>query len=319
MRNLRAHKDIPQRIRRAYARGGTRAVLNRGHAQLRYSLIDVDQRIQHRSRYAIQVNGTKVLISVDVRTKELIHWGRSWRTQLVNKILRVNPGLFLDVGANIGQTLLDYCAATVRMGYVGFEPSLQSASCLATLIDDNSLSDCIVVPVALSDQDSVLSLYRDPTYVTDSAATLIAELRPCRPSYRECVACYRFDNIRETVSAATPVGLVKIDVEGSESAVLEGMTQTLRSDRPLILCEVLDRDVLADEQTHAERRAILVNQLQGLDYAIIKIEQGDAGAAVKGLTVVDAFPNRVWSDRSPFECEFLFVPQEKRRLTQVLQ
>ena len=36
-----------------------------------------------------------------------IFWKKSWKTYLIERLVQVGEGLFVDVGANVGQTLLD--------------------------------------------------------------------------------------------------------------------------------------------------------------------------------------------------------------------
>ena len=72
-------------------------------------------------------------------------------------------------------------------------------------------------------------------------------------------------------------GLVKIDVEGAELAVLAGMRETIARHRPAIICELHD--------THAEFVAFMA----GCDYRVINLEGtipvGEAGASAHALAL----------------------------------
>jgi hypothetical protein len=89
----------------------------------------------------------------------LLYWRPSWKSELIAKALCKRPGLFVDVGANIGQTLLDYLSSPVQNGYVGLEPSLECARHVKSVIDNNRLDNCRILPVALSDSAGVLDLH----------------------------------------------------------------------------------------------------------------------------------------------------------------
>ena len=48
----------------------------------------------------------------------------SWGVNLLKKIFPIiNKGIFVDVGVNIGQTLLKLKAVDNEMNYIGFEPN----------------------------------------------------------------------------------------------------------------------------------------------------------------------------------------------------
>jgi hypothetical protein len=49
-----------------------------------------------------------------------------------------------------------------------------------------------------------------------------------------------FDGYAESVGMATPIRLLKIDVEGAEVEVLRGMGETLARDRPALIVEAQD-------------------------------------------------------------------------------
>ncbi len=61
-------------------------------------------------------------------------------------------GTFIDVGANIGQTLLKVVTMDPNRDYLGFEVSPFCNHYLDELITINGLSRCLVVPIGLSDK-----------------------------------------------------------------------------------------------------------------------------------------------------------------------
>jgi FkbM family methyltransferase len=270
-------------------------------------------RISYRQRKRVGRNFLVFTIRPD--TTDIFWWRPSWKTQLINDVQALRGGQVLDVGANIGQTLLDYCAGTTRNGYLGFEPIPRCADYLNTLIDSNKLSDCSVVPAALSNRNTIIKLYLQQQFPTDSAATLLGELRPDRSLITQLIPCYRFDDIRNDIGTTSRAfGLIKIDVEGAELHVIEGMERTIRSDRPWILCEVLDRDSAADAALHQQRCAALYQQMDILGYDIMRIQKSSEGDAILNLLPIKRFPNRVWTESNSNECDYLFIPSDERTL-----
>ena len=79
--------------------------------------------------------------TVDVPTTPIeslafLYWEPSWKAEIIRAVLAKRPGVFLDVGANVGTTLLDYLACDhPPASYVGFEPN-PSASVSSAISSD---------------------------------------------------------------------------------------------------------------------------------------------------------------------------------------
>jgi FkbM family methyltransferase len=239
------------------------------------------------------------------------HWQPNWKTSLIHGVLGRRPGKFLDIGANIGQTLLDYCASPHRPGYVGFEPNLHCTALISAIISANHLDDCVITPVGLSAENAILKLYFAEVFSTDEGASIVQELRPGKECRFQLVPCYRFDDIRDTLEMDA-ISLMKIDVEGAESLVLGGMTGTLQQLRPWMICEVLLRDVHADRDAYLARTGKLMEIVDRAGYAAMRIDKSPDGLAVKGFTPIDEFPDRVWTREQADDCDYLLVPGADR-------
>jgi FkbM family methyltransferase len=291
-------------VQRAYVHGGLRLVLFGALGAL----------AARTPRHTIRVGASQLLLRVAPDCRDALRWEPNWKSQIIAAVLSRRDGVFIDVGANVGQTLLDYLAAPRRSGYLGFEPFVRCANYITAIIEDNRLRDCVLAPAALSDRNSVLKLYRNPDDPTDSAATLVGDLRPTAVVREELASCYRFDDIREALGISGGIALVKIDVEGAEMAVLEGMRDALRTDRPWVLCEVLDRDAHADEAAHRARREALNHFVKGLNYVIFHVEHAADNRMVTRLIPMDGFPCRPWIEAVSREgCDYLLAPVEDRQ------
>lgn len=246
----------------------------------------------------------KITPSVDdFVTRGLSHWSADWKTMLIGRCLSARPGLFIDVGANIGQTLIDYLKAPVRNGYLGFEPNSLLAAQLSHLISSNDLKDCLLVPSGLSDDNQVMKLLLFGGE-SDPGATLDPDLRPSANVRPVAVSTYRFDDIASL--APGPISLIKIDVEGHELATLRGMRDTLVSKRPLILCEVLHRDPAADSLAYGRRISELWDFLASCDFEVHRVLISNGRLA--GFERMQAFPDTIYSESSRTTCDYFFLP-----------
>ena len=108
----------------------------------------------------IQVYSTKFTIPIikgiglnNILTTEL------WMVLLLKKILPItNNGIFIDVGVNIGQTLLKLKAVNANMTYIGFEPNPSAVFYTNELIKANRFENTFLIPVGLNNKTEVLTL-----------------------------------------------------------------------------------------------------------------------------------------------------------------
>jgi FkbM family methyltransferase len=240
--------------------------------------------------------------------RALIEWRPDWKTRAIAAVLRDRNGVLIDVGANVGQTLLDFLAAPVRSTYLGFEPNVICYQHLAKIISDNGLRDCHLVPAALGARNGVATLYRYGGDV-DSGATTLAGLRPRLDAKGTNISVFRLDDLAE-ILPEPEIALIKIDIEGGELDALRGMEQTIARTKPWIMCEVLHRDVSADPEPFSRRNLELMQLVTGLRYEVLRIVRDQAASTIGELDTVTAFPDAAWDDRSsPYTCDYLFVPK----------
>ena len=169
------------------------------------------------------------------------HWD-PLLTQFLRDWLR--PGsVFLDIGANVGYfTLLG--AKHVGLGgkVLAIEPNPGVAALLRQNLARSELANVIVEEVACSDPGSAprLILYLPSDH--NIAKASLSE-RNAGPGTRVEVESTTVDQL--IVKHSLPrVDLVKIDVEGAELGVFQGMKDTLARFTPSVVTE-LDPDLLA--------------------------------------------------------------------------
>jgi FkbM family methyltransferase len=145
-------------------------------------------------------------------------------------------GTFVDVGANVGQTLLKVKSLDNDWEYIGFEPNPNCLQYLFNLAKANRFSNAQFLPFGLSDRLAIgnLSLFNESP--VDSSASVVAGFRS-NPITSFAVPLMAGDEMPNLFQ--DKVAVIKIDVEGGELEVLKGLRSIIERDRPFVLCEVL--------------------------------------------------------------------------------
>jgi FkbM family methyltransferase len=183
--------------------------------------------------------------------------------------------IFLDIGVNIGQTLLKVIFLNKKQNYIGFEPNASCVSYVNELIRVNALSTIAIFPVALSDHTGEINLQFYHDRKTDSSASLVQGFRADKVVYTRKVFTVDANSIHFDDS----IGLIKIDVEGAELEALKGLERHLQIDRPLVVCEVLpvyneSNEFRVDRQNEIEKF------LKRNKYEIVRINEFGSGSFI---------------------------------------
>jgi len=176
---------------------------------------------------------------------------------LLPRLLRPDRA-FLDVGANVG--LYSYVARRRASQIYAVEPHPRMAAALRR----NFAGDVEVLEFALSDHEGAASLHvpeHEGGELT-SRSSLEAEANPGFDEREVEVELHRLDGL-----TLPPLGLVKIDVEGHEKAVLLGAEETLARDRPALIVEI-------EERHHPGESARIFALLGGWGYDGFFLESG---------------------------------------------
>lgn len=195
-----------------------------------------------------------------------------WMDDVLRRTMRTFPGVFVDVGMNIGQTLIKVKAIDPDQPVVGFEPNPNCLIALRDLIRLNRYSGVRVVPVALAETDGLaeLGLVTGPA---DGSASMIPNFRKDPIERLERIACLRFETVDHSMTIER-LGVVKIDVEGAESMVLGGMEPRLAKDRPAVVVEILPV-YTADNAPRLERQQAIEEMMKRLGYTILRLDRSD--------------------------------------------
>lgn len=187
----------------------------------------------------VQLNvGTSIACNLWDEMQFGIWWGGDTyeirETRYFKSLLKPCSVVF-DIGANVGYYSLIAAPLVGSGGRIyAFEPVSQQFGRLK----DNALRNgfCQILPykLALSDKTGEALIHLEDEFNTGSAS-----LRPAKiqNALDEIVACATLDDFVES-QALDRLDVIKIDVEGYESAVLKGGHKTLEAFRPALLVEV---------------------------------------------------------------------------------
>lgn len=170
-----------------------------------------------------------------------------------------------------------------------FEPNAVYWFVVKELIRANRLPACQLVPLGLGARAEVLRFFSSEA--TDAAASVVAGFREethyADRGLRLVGVCPGDATLSLMGDLAARVGVVKIDVEGGELEVLEGLLGTLERDRPFCVCEVLPVYDAATEngRFRLARQEAIEEVLQKLDYRIVRVHRDGRLAPVDSFGV----------------------------------
>lgn len=177
----------------------------------------------------------------------------------VRRVVKSGMKVF-DIGANAGFYTLAFSRLVGATGHVwAFEPLPENIRNLRRHIALNALQNVTVVEAAVSEKSGAAGFLPAPSNAMGRLS-----------DHGEITV--RTVSIDETCQGTGMPDLIKLDVEGAESAVLEGARQTLSRHRPIIL--------LATHGREQERRCVEILRAFGYEFSYLD----GAPAASENLT-----------------------------------
>jgi FkbM family methyltransferase len=193
-----------------------------------------------------------------------------WLFQALQRVMRERSGAVIDVGVNVGHTLVKIKTVDPHRDYIGFEPNPHCLQYTHHLVQANGYRQCTLVPVAISNRSGVMKLLQNSD--VDPSATIVEGFRePGRYEHTTLVPVLRGDDVLADLGVQQ-IAAIKIDVEGGELDVMQGLERTIRSMLPWVFCEVLP---VFDEHTdmgrfRLQRQTLLRDWLGDHGYAIFR-------------------------------------------------
>ena len=200
-----------------------------------------------------------------------IYMSEVWMIDLLQK-LNIKDGKFIDVGVNIGQTLLKLRSVNREIDYIGFEPNATCVYYSNELVKANGFKNTSIIPTGISNINGVLKLNFYSDNNTDPSASIVDNFRPDRNvKFSQYIPVNTIENLSQTVNL-TEIRIIKIDVEGAELEVLESLENLIQENQPLILIEVLPAYTEENKERIRRQEKIesLLNLLQYNIFRIIK-------------------------------------------------
>lgn len=177
-----------------------------------------------------------------------------------------------------------------RKGQVfAFEASPSTYERLQTLVKSNAFNNIKTFEVAVSDQAGELQFHCGPPDHTGTAS--LRDLAD-RTSAITRVKAVALDDLLDTLPA---IRLIKIDVEGAETLVAQGMSKLIERDQPYILTEVTDNFL----QSMGSSKASLIDFYLARGYSPYRVQRNIA-------------PYR---EEDESQCDVLMVPRDSKPLT----
>jgi FkbM family methyltransferase len=253
----------------------------------------------------INIDGVKFKIPIinEVGINNYLSLSESWMHHILKRLLDTEK-TFIDVGINLGQTLIKVKATNKSIRYIGFEPNPNCVNYINELIKVNNLQNIEIYPIGISDKSTVLKLNLFSDSEHDSAASIIEEFRDSN-NIKRSINVPVF-NISELGLTNNPkVGIIKIDVEGAELEVLKGLKERIKSDRPLMLIEILPT-YSSQNANRVNRQNEILNLIIEFNYSIFRIIKAKNNFIdIKEMQSFD-----IHSDLNL--CEYIFCPTEDK-------
>ena len=189
-----------------------------------------------RSTKIISIEGNPMVIfdSPEMISDDIVKYNNFWEFELFNRWQNFFPkeGLMLDIGANIGSHCVQFKHHFPNLEIYAFEPYSENYQLLVQNTKRYDDVKCFNVGVG--------------------SRTSIVHFNDGHKNNSGVVRVVKYSNNPNIVLALDylilpKVSFIKIDVEGHELACMQGMTNLLKRDKPLIWLE---------ENNHGDQRVI---------------------------------------------------------------
>lgn len=216
--------------------------------------------------------------------------------QIILKKIGKETDSFLDVGVNVGQTLMRWKSEFPESAYLGIEPNIDCVYYVNKLIKENNLKNTIILPVAFSINTSLDYLYINSTDPSDSTASTIKNFRENEDRISMSIV-----TIPYSIIAEKGFDIIKIDVEGGERNILKSIFNTGQC-QAIFICEILP--VYNKENEERLRNQLELEEILKLNnYSIYRIIK----AQKLNLELIDDIGIHSNLDK----CDYLFIPKNK--------
>jgi FkbM family methyltransferase len=191
-----------------------------------------------RSPYTVRAQGARFVVDPTDYIDHCIALFGMWEDTQLEELAalchRRKIDYFLDVGANTGFYSVMFAMKNLAERIIAFEPDPGNFSRLMANLKANDLARRVeVVPLALGDQASEVTLYEGARGNRGESTIVVPEQTPQEVTFR--VRQASFDDLYAVAGKSI---IVKMDVEGYEFHALAGMERTLRENECYLQVEL---------------------------------------------------------------------------------
>jgi FkbM family methyltransferase len=249
------------RIRDLAEKVGVDEFINRIYTNMMDSAVRI-RFLFSNNPYRLSVNNSDVLFrNENFSDYKFNYVGTNYEMPIIEKVVQeVQPGdIFWDVGANFGRYSCIVSKVTPVDEIVAFEPHPENISRLKENLEYNNISNVSIQHYALSDTDGSMTLSGDG----------LGNISMMKKEGQKSVTADL--NRGDAVSKEMGIpNIVKIDVEGAESKVIEGMTSILEHPQcRMIVCEL---------HTETTEPNDIATKLAPHGFSVSRINLGDIGS-----------------------------------------
>jgi len=223
-----------------------------------------------------------------------------WMAPLLHELKPFFPGHLIDIGVNLGQTLIKAKAVFGDFIYTGFEPNPFCVAYAEELIRLNNWKNCSIIPVGIAQNTEVLKLnffYRD---IDDPSASIIEGFRDDQTvDHFIYIPVVNEAHLKQLLPEVKNC-FVKIDVEGAELEVITGLQTWINRVKPVIIIEILPVKS-ASNQFRIGRQHQLQNLLAELGYSILRVGKGK-------LSLIELSEIEIHNDID--KCDYVLCPND---------
>lgn len=186
-----------------------------------------------------------------------------WMLDLLRH-LRLKPcSVFIDLGANVGQSMLKWKAVFPHNAGIMVEALAECCNYLTKLVHQNNWSDCMIIEKVVSNHRGKENLYLSYNDNTDRTASILRKDTFINKLTVE--ACTLDDIVEASHLEENCPHLLKMDVEGAESIIIPHSVHLLNNYCFIIVIEIISSNY------SPESLQALFEQLRSIEYECYRI------------------------------------------------
>jgi len=150
-------------------------------------------------------------------------------TELWNEGQHTDKSIYVDIGANIGSCVMEMLLST-NASIVAFEPHPKNLFCFGATLSklDQSLQDrVVIVPIALGASRGSSTLYSAQGNMGNSVVGTVVQDFSAQQFLKSDQRTIQIERMDSILSSSVDIPLMKIDAQGFECYILEGLGQEL--------------------------------------------------------------------------------------------